>query len=481
MGVIARSTIPSTEYNLAFGMRTRVAMIAAWILIFQSFETMAEDVAPGVSLEELERRAVETFPEVRAAEARVKRLEAELSEIRWRPFSDVSVDGFVAPTPERRGDAVHSAQDDLSFSGDMGVIVRAGLDISIPLYTFGRLPAERRAARERIEVGREDVRSTCDGLRRQVQRAYYAMLLAKVSHSLLEEGQGYITRAQKFIDNSLDEDDGMVTESQRLQVKVLEAEVEARLSEARRAEALAMAALKILGGLEADETVATPYLEPIPLKLEPLERYIESARGDRPEIKASKARERESKSLERAARARYFPELRLDGDLSYAYSNVVDDQLTPFANDPANYFRYGVGLSLRWDLDFMTDRARVRQANAKVREREALSAETGRRVTLDVEQAYIDVESYQKLVSARRRGRSASRGWLFSIMQGIDIGVLEPPELVDALRAYFEQNFLYYEAVARLDTAIGALRIASTLENGDADAVEGEAEDGDSE
>ena len=440
-------------------------MITVLTLVLQPLLGVAEDAVPGIPLEQLEKRAVERYPEVKAAQARVKRLEAELSEIRWRPLSDISIDGFVAPTPERRGDAVHSAQDDLSFSGSMGVIVRAGLDVSIPLYTFGRLSAERNAAQERLEVGREDVRRTRDGLRRQVQRAYYSMLLAKVSHSLLEEGQGYIERAQKFIDRSLDEDDGMVTESERLQVKVLEAEVEARLSDARRAEALARAALRLLGDLEDGESVATPYLEPIEHKLLPLDRYIESALASRPEIKASKARERESKSLARAARARYFPELRLDGDLSYAYSNVVDDQLTPFANDPANYLRYGVGLSLRWDLDFMTDRARVHQANAKIREGEALAAEAVKRVTLDVERAYIDVDAFQKLVSARRRGRRASRGWLFSLMQGIDIGVLEPPELVDALRAYFEQNFLYYEAVAQLDNAIGALRIAAALDS----------------
>jgi hypothetical protein len=45
-------------------------------------------------------------------------------------------------------------------------------------------------------------------------------------------------------------------------------------------------------------------------------------------------------------------------------------------------------------------------------------------------------------------------------MQGIDVGVLEPPELVDALRAYFEQSFLYYDSVARLNASIDRMELA---------------------
>ena len=436
-------------------------MIPVLALVMAPSVVRAEDHAPGLSLEEVERRAVETFPEVQAARARAERLEAELSEVLWRPFSEVSVGGVVAPTPERRGDAVHSAQDDLSLSGDMGVLVRVEADLSLPLYTFGRLDAERDAARERVTVGREEVRLTRDQVRLKVVRAYYSLLLAEQSRSLLEEGQGYIKRAQRVIDRSLEEDDGMVTESDRLQVMVLDAEVDARMSDARRAIALARAALRVLGGLDRDEVVATPALEPAACTLRPLEEYVESALKNRPEVAAARARTREGESRVRAERARYFPEIRLVGNLDYSYSNVVDDQNNPFVYDPANYLRYGLGLSMRWGLDFMTDRARVRQADARVRESRAGEEDVVRDVSLQVEQSRIDVESFQALVDARARGRRAARGWLVSILQGIDVGVLEPPELVDALRAYFEQSFLYYEAVAQLDTAIAALRVAS--------------------
>ena len=101
---------------------------------------LAEE-APGAprSLEELSNLAEASYPEVAAARARLERLEAELTEVRWRPLSGVRVRGLLAPTPERRGDAMHSAQGDISFSGDMGVLLRADIEASFPIYTFGRL------------------------------------------------------------------------------------------------------------------------------------------------------------------------------------------------------------------------------------------------------------------------------------------------------------------------------------------------------
>ncbi len=435
-------------------------------------EVRGEEGAGGLTLEQLEGRAVESYPEVRAARAKVARLEAELSEIRWRPFSNIRVQGLVAPTPERRGDALASAQDDLSFTGEMGVLVRAELDLSIPIYTFGRHTAQRDAARERVEVGRADLELTRSQVREKVVRAYFALQLAENSRSLLKEGQGYIVRAQEFIDRSLEEDDGVVTESDRLRVEVLAAEVEARLSDARRAVALAKAALKVPAGLDEDDEIATPPLEPTPFELDELERYRARAEAQRPEVKAAKALVRAEELQVKAERARYLPALTVDGYLDYAYSNVIDDQLNPFVNDPGNYFHFGIGLSLRWDLDFATDWARVNQAEARLEGAKARAEQANLEVAHRVERAYIDVAAYQKLVSARRRGRRASRGWLFSVMQGIDLGVLEPPELVDALRAYFEQSFLYYEAVARHEIALGELRIASgELESGPAEGA----------
>ena len=422
------------------------------------------DGSQGLTLPELEERALAHYPEIEAAEAEVDRLEAALGEVRWQPLSGVRVQGTLSPTPERRGDAVHYAQGDLVYIDiPWGVLVRTQLDVSIPIYTFGRLGAERDAARADIDEGREKVRAKRRWVIAQVRRAYDALQLSKQSTSLLEEGRGYIERAQRYIDRSLDEDTGDITEGDRLQVEVLSAEVEARLADARRGSRLATAALRMLAGLEGDEGdsgIATPTLEPIEIELGPLRRHLDMALESRPEVAAAAARTTAAQAGRRAARARFFPEIRFVGDIDYAYSNVGDDQLSPFAYDPFNHFRIEFGLALRWDLDFMSDRARFHQAVATLREAEAEEEVVTSRVSLEVEEAYIEVEENQNIVAARRRGRRASRGWLISIMQGIDVGVLEPPELVDALRAYFEQSFLYLEAVVHLNASIGQLDLA---------------------
>lgn len=419
------------------------------------------DEVEGLSLDDLEQRALAHFPEIDAARARLDGLEARLDEVRWQPLSGIRVQGTLSPSPERRGDAMHYAQGDLVYLDiPWGVLVRTQLDINIPIYTFGRLSSERDAVLAEIAEGRERVRSTKRQVRAQVQRAYYALQLSEQSRSLLEEGRGYLRRAQRYIERSLDEDTGDVTESDRLQVEVLDAEVEARISDARRAKRLATAALRTLAGLAETEVIGTPPLEPFEVEVEPLRSQLDRAFELRPEVAAAKARVSSVRARRRGARARFFPELRLVGDLDHAYSNVVDDQTSPFASDPFNHLRFAFGLTLRWDLDFMSDRARFHQAEARVREAEAEEEALEARVALEVEEAHIEVEESQAVVEARRRGRRASRGWLISVMQGIDVGVLEPPELVDALRAYFEQSFLYYNSVARLNASIGRMELA---------------------
>ena len=339
--------------------------------------------------------------------------------------------------------------------------MRSQLDLSIPLYTFGRHTAEVAAARAEVDQGKEKIRLSALEVRRQVQRAYHTLVLSQQSQSLLEEGQGYLERAQRYIETSLDEDRGTVTETDRLRLEVVAAEIEARLAEARRGQQIARAGLRTLAGLTEDQAIALPSPEPPDEELQPLAAYVEQGGARHPELLAAQAQWRARRALQRAARASFFPEIRLVGELDFAYSNVVDDQLSPFVNDPFNYLRYGVGVSLRWSFDFLTDRARLHQAEARERQAAAEERATRSSVTRAVEEAFINVKEDQHLMAARHRGRRAARGWLVSVMQGIDIGVLDPPELVDALKAYFEQSFLYLQALSQLRASLGQLELAS--------------------
>jgi len=426
----------------------------------------------GLTLAELERLADERFPEIHAARARVERLDAELREVRFRPLSGLRAKGVIAPTPERRGDATHSAHRDISISGDMGVLLRAQLSASVPIFTFGRLSSERREARELVEAGQEDLERARARTRARLHRAYNTMLLGAHTLSLLEQGQGHVERAQRHIEEQVEHDEGSVTETDRLRVEVLAAEVEARQSDARRAQRLGAAALRLLAGLEADAVIALPSLEPHPGLAQRLEALQESALELRPEVRAAQARLRASRASVTAARASYLPEIRLVADLTYGYASTVDDQLSPFVNDPFNFFRYGAGISLSWGLDFLTDLARHRQARARRDEARAQARGARERAREEVERAHVAVEESARLVAARRRGRRAARGWMFAVLGGIDVGVLEPEELVDALTAYFEQSFRYLEAVSEHNTAVTELEIASGMSRTDALEVE---------
>ncbi len=425
---------------------------------------------PGLALAEeadlsmalLEERAIARYPEIEAAAAEVEGFEAQLREVSWRPFSGVSVSGTLSPTPERRGDAAHSAYGDIYLGDTWGVLFRLQLRLSLPLITFGRLQADREAVRRDLAASSGRAAEVRRRTRNRVQRAWTALQLARQSMSLLEEGESYLSRANRYVEGAIGDEDGGITESDQLQLQVVGAEVDARLSDARRAIRLAAAALRFLADLPEGTEIETPPLEPRTVELGTLESYINTALEVRPDVASAGEMTEAADARRRSARAGFFPELRLTGYLDYAVSNVVDDQLNPFVSDSFNYLRYGVGLQMSWGLDFMSDRARLHQAEARLRRASADEASARTLASLEVEEAFIAVEESRAIVDARRRGRRASRGWLVSVMQGIDVGVLDPPELVDALRAYFEQSFLSLEAISRLNASITHLAIVTS-------------------
>lgn len=160
-----------------------------------------------------------------------------------------------------------------------GVFTRTQLNVSQPIFTFGRLTAGIDAAEASAQASRAREQAALAQLELNVKRAYYGFKLAHAVAMSLEEALGYVKRAEVLVQKDLDEDRGEMTITDKLRLQTTRIETEAQLLEVQRGAAIAKAGLRALIGPEApsnleidDEPAPLPSLNP-----EPLSHYLEES------------------------------------------------------------------------------------------------------------------------------------------------------------------------------------------------------------
>ncbi len=436
------------------------------------------DTATVLTLEDLLARVV-SDPRARMAREDTAVAEALVTQASGARYPSFDITAFLAPSPDidcQEVNCTRTSPDDFSLSLDAidgGVYGGARITAYQPLYTFGKLDSITTAAKAAVRASRALQGVTQNELALQAIEAYFGLKLARELTWMLEDGLSEIDGARVRIQNRLDEGDPEVTLQDRLRVETLAAEVTARLAEARQAEAIALAGMRILAGDDTAD-IANEALEPIEFELAATSVYLDIAREKRPEIRAAHAGAEAAWAQTHFESAHYFPDLVLVGELGLARAQGVDDPPSAFADDPFNRTSAALGLALRWRLDPIQQQGRVAQAAARARKAEALVDLATIAAKFDIERSHAEASQAHARLVAARDGSKSARGWMAAVMQADAIGTAESKDLADAFIAYFTLRARYvtsvYEwnlAVARLRTAAGQSPISSPSSEGD--------------
>lgn len=404
-----------------------------------------------------------TNPGVAAAREAVGSFEARLSEARRAILPQGTFTALVAPAPEVRclpseALCVQTSTTDVNQFAIGGVFTRLDLKLAQPLYTFGKLDSARRAAEAGVQATEAQLAIARRDIGYDVTRAYYGLKLARDILFTIEEGQDYLRKVIARVEEQLDTGKGDATESDRLRLRVLEAEIDARVGEARRLADTTLAVLRTLAsGAPSEFDIDEGPLEVREVRLGDVARYVELARRSRPEARALDAGVRARRALEDLEFARFWPDLALVGQLAWGYAPSVDDPENLFASDPFNTFSAGFGAVLTLGLDHPLKLSRFRRAQAETRElmqrrRQALDG-----IELEVEKTVAELAEAQARMDATRRGEKAARSWLVATYQNLMLGLVEPKELTDALLAFFTLRLRYLQSVYDLHAGVAAL------------------------
>jgi outer membrane protein TolC len=422
-------------------------------------------------------------PGLLAAARATEVVEAQMLEAKrsWLPTGEIY--SLIAPSPDIRCDPDENifprpaGKSDIEWRQEHcyrtnisettlrfgGVFSRTEVKLVQPLFTFGKISSGVAAGRSGILASKSREAGIAEDLALNVKKAYWGAKLARDVLATLNEGIDYLDEAQATIEKDLKEGTGNVTVADRLRLRTVRTEVDARLLEARRGTELARAGLRALIGPDAPATID---VDPEPLAAvnvpkRPLSHYEELARLSRPEVRALDHLVAAKRSLAEVEWRKQYPDVVLVGSATLAYATSVDNPRNAFYSDPFNSTSAGLAAALRLPLDLGVKNARAARLRAEAEEagerrREALGG-----IAFEVHRAYLELNEAQERAVVLERGEKAGKQWVASVAQNLAAGLAEPKDFADALVAFFQFRARRLQALHDINLAAAALARAT--------------------
>ncbi|MCU0684899.1 MAG: TolC family protein [Polyangiaceae bacterium] len=413
----------------------------------------------GYSLRRCLVLAEKNHPNILAAEARLRMMRAQLDEAHFAPYSDFTLSAGAGPAPTFRGGQIYTQDREVGLTSSVGMFWRAGIEGTLPIWTFGKITSIWRAAEAQVRVGEYDIRKQRNLVRQDVRRAYFGLQLSRDSQALLREAESRFDKAIATMTKKVEAGDA--DEVDLLRLRVARAELGGRSAEAEKFERVALAGLRFLTGVGDGLDIPQKPLRPPRHRLGPVTTYLTAARSYRPEINMARAGVAAREAQADLARAKMLPDFGVTLVATYARAPEITDQLNPFVRDDANFFRYGFAFGLKWKLDFLPAAARARGAEAQLAENRQLYRFALGGVGVEVQTAYANALEARKKFEAYQEASKLARRWLLQVSQGMDLGTYEEKDLVEPSRQYALQRFNYLSATLDYNNAMSNLALAT--------------------
>lgn len=461
---------------------------------------------PQLSLEQVTRFSLEN-PLVEAAEEEILAMEAMLSKAKfaWIPVVDTvatlspganvqcddlllddgTPDGFefqFCRSGRDRDTDIYTIRGYFSQLAQAGVRFSFQANTVIPVFSFGRkLKHYKNLGRAGVALAKLKKIATEQETILRVRQAHVTLLLARESQSILVEAKKVLDKAYGSVIEDLGDPDDWAADDEDTddsrdpddltKIELAAVELELRMREALKAEALALSALWALAGRAAPEgfdiAERTLVRHEIEGGTKSANDYVEIALTTRPEAKIATAAIEARKAQERLARAAFLPDMGIPVSFGVGLSNAADPDMSQlYYQDGFNYSRFTAALAIqwRWDTGAIFD---LRRARAQVRSQEHQRDAQRLLLAIDVQQAYQDLVEAQARVEATERAVELS--WKLVLRQQLRdaAGGGDAGELLKALEKWYTKRFdqasavhAHDEAIARLARAIGR-RIAT--------------------
>ncbi len=306
---------------------------------------------------------------------------------------------------------------------NMGTIVFGEKDnpqlswtVKMPLFTGGKLEGMVRQAEEGVKATEGNLERQKQKVAMEAAIAYFNVLKAKGFVKVMEDKLQALKSQRDDIAKMLEQ--GIATKVDLLRAEAAVASAQEELTKARNGEFLAIATLANAMGLLSSEALTveiSPSIFEISLPSLPdeLESAVKEALKQRPEISSLEAQLKAARERIRVAKSERKPQISLILQYDAERQTIMPD-----------VGRWLAGLMLTLNLfDGGATEAAADQAKSQVRQLEALLAEVGNAISLEVTNAFLNWESAKERVKAAQRAVAAAEEGVRLVRLGYQNGV----------------------------------------------------------
>lgn len=440
----------------------------AWALLAVAGASLAaESPKPQIvlTLDDCVRMALKAPPELGEAQSDIDLATSKLNEAKSYRYPKLELTTLVGPAPIAYKSAITPTikTDESLFSiNALTWFTSADATIIQPLYTFGKISENMKAATHGIEVDRSRKEQRANEIVQKVHEYHNGLLLAREMKELVLEVKEILTSAREKARKLLDQGSATVDEMDLYKLDAFSGEATKYLEEAKKGEALALAALRARMGMSVDAPleIAPQRLVLVDVEIPPLETYLENARRRRPEFHQIAEGLKARAALVEAAKANYYPDIFLGGLFSWAYSDERDRIQNPYINDSFNHLNAGIALGARWKLDFGITGAKVAGERAQYNRLLSTREFADANIPLQVKKYYLDLIEARNSAIATRDAYLNAKKWAITAIANFDFGMGPAKDIFEAVQAYsgmradfFKSIYNYRIAAANLDYA----------------------------
>lgn len=432
----------------------------------------ADDTAKAklvLGLDDCVRIALKAAPELGEAQADIDQTASKLEEAKSYRYPQIEVLALFGPAPPAKREDLGAT--DKSFKmNELTWFSSANATLIQPLYTFGKISENMKAAGHGMEVDRSRKEQRANEVALKVKEYYFGLMLARELKEVVLEVQESLAKARVKAQKMLDQSSNGVEESDLFKLDAFSGEVSKYLEEAKKGENLALAALKTRLNLPiaTQLEISSERLVMDEAVTPEFDAYVEKARAHRPEFRQITEGLKARLALVEAARANYYPDIFLGGLLSWAYAEDRDRIRNPYINDQFKHLNGGIALGARWKLDFGITGAKVSGERAQYNRLLSTKEFADANIPLQIRKYYLDLKEAENSVEAMKSGYTNAKKWAVTALANFDFGVGPAKEIFDALQAYARMRAAYFQSIynykvagANLDYAIGEAPLAA--------------------
>lgn len=418
-------------------------------------ESPPEGQKDPISLSSLLKAASAQNGQIQEALQDIEIARGQLARAKAALFPKASALVLAAPIFEEKGNALASTSNYSTW----GPLIKGGIEIAQPLYTFGQISSYRKAAEHQIDARVELASAKKNEILAQTKEIYYGYLMATELDELVADLSKFLGEAVETAEKSLKKKKTNVKPHDVYRLKTALDDLEQKGLYAKQARKTAQRALAWLSTLSISE-IPDRKLRPETFQKKTLEEYVALAQKNRPEFAALRAGNQARLALKDAKQAQSYPVIFLGALAGYSWSPVREKQNSIFANDPFNRFEGGIGLGLKLDLEFARHSAEAAEESAEAMKLKATESYAAPGIELQVKKSFWELEqAVEGLVVADRR-RKTSKKWFVSNAMGWSIGITAAKDLLEALEGDGLAKKNYIETVYSLNLALAKLSLA---------------------